>query len=93
MKIMCTELSQIDKRCIHVGFFSFFLIFCYDLFVFDNRLISIAQNRKIGKPNNLIVFGAQDLWVLMLCRSFFTPGRDIGSAVCTAYKFYIEKIY
>jgi hypothetical protein len=33
MKIMCTELSQIDKR------------------------------------------------VLMLCRSFFTPGGDIGSAV------------
>jgi hypothetical protein len=25
--------------------------------------------------------GAQDLWVLMLCRSFFTPGRDIGSVV------------
>ena len=28
MKIMCTELSQIDKKCIHVGFFlSFFYIF------------------------------------------------------------------
>jgi hypothetical protein len=25
--------------------------------------------------------GAQNLWVLMVCRSFFTPGRDIGSAV------------
>ena len=46
MKIMCTELSQIDKRCIQVGFFSFILIFflrfvCFVLylFVFDNRLI------------------------------------------------------
>jgi hypothetical protein len=35
--------------------------------------------QKIGKPNNLIVLGTQYLWVLMLCRSFFTPGRDIGS--------------
>jgi hypothetical protein len=34
MKIMCTELSQIDKRC------------------------SYAQNRKIGKPNNLKMFGS-----------------------------------
>ncbi|CAB9543800.1 hypothetical protein BROOK1789C_1209 [Bathymodiolus brooksi thiotrophic gill symbiont] len=34
MKIMCTELSQIDKRCIHVGFLSFFLIFLIGLFCF-----------------------------------------------------------
>jgi hypothetical protein len=48
---------------------------------FWNNLHQVAQNRKIGKPNNLIVLGAQYLWVLMLCRSFLTPGRDIGSAV------------
>jgi hypothetical protein len=35
----------------------------------------------VGKPNNLIVLGTQNLWVLMVCRSFFTPGRDIGSAI------------
>ena len=46
MKIMCTELRQIDKRCIHVGFFLFDIFFlrlvCFVLylFVFDNRLIS-----------------------------------------------------
>jgi hypothetical protein len=34
MKIMCTELSQIDKRCIYVGFFSFCLIFLIGLFCF-----------------------------------------------------------
>jgi hypothetical protein len=33
MKIMCTELSQIDKRCIHVGFFFLFDIFFYHWFV------------------------------------------------------------
>jgi hypothetical protein len=43
---------------------------------FWNNLHQVAQNRKIGKPNNFIV-----LWVLMLCRSFFTPGIYIGSAV------------
>ena len=48
---------------------------------FWNNLHQVAQNQKIGKTNNLIVLGAQDLWVLMLCRSFFTPGRDIGSVV------------
>ena len=48
---------------------------------FWNNLHQVAQDQKIGKPNNLIVLGAQYLWVLMLCRSFFTPGRDIGSAV------------
>ena len=48
---------------------------------FWNNLHQVAQNRKIGKPNNLIVLGAQYLWVLMLCRSFFTPGKAIGSAV------------
>ena len=48
---------------------------------FWNNLHQVAQNRKIGKPNNLIVLGAQDLWVLMLYRSFVTPGRDIGTAV------------
>jgi hypothetical protein len=42
---------------------------------FWNNLHQVAQNQKIGKPNNLIVLGTQDLWVLMLCRSFFTPGR------------------
>jgi hypothetical protein len=78
-----------------LGFFSFFLIFLFTIglfcFVFVyikfsahecfwNNLHQVAQNQKIGKPNNLIVLGAQDLWVLMLCRSFFTPGRDIGSA-------------
>ena len=46
-----------------------------------NNLHQVAQDQKIGKPNNLIVLGAQDLWVLMICRSFFTHGRDIGSAV------------
>jgi hypothetical protein len=30
-----------------------------------------TEDQKIGKPNNLIVLGAQNLWVLMLCRSFF----------------------
>ena len=48
---------------------------------FWNNLHQVAQNRKIGKPNNSIVFRAQDIWVLMLCRSFFTPGRYIGSVV------------
>ena len=48
---------------------------------FWNNLHQVAQNQKIGKINNLIVLGAQDLWVLMLSRSFFTPGRDIESAV------------
>jgi hypothetical protein len=48
---------------------------------FWNYLHQVAQNQKIGKPNNLIVLGAQYLWVLMLCRSFFTPGRNIGSAL------------
>jgi hypothetical protein len=48
---------------------------------FWNNLHQVAQDQKIGKPNNLIVLGAQELWVLMLCRSFFTPGRDIGSVV------------
>ena len=48
---------------------------------FWNNFHQVAQNLKIGKPNNLIVLGAQDLWVLMFCRSFFTPGRDIESAV------------
>jgi hypothetical protein len=48
---------------------------------FWNNLHQVAQNQKIGKTNNLIVLGAQDLWVLMLCRSFFTPGRYIGSVV------------
>ena len=47
----------------------------------NNLMNQVAQNQKIGKPNNLIILGAQDLWILMLCRSFFTPGRDIGSAV------------
>jgi hypothetical protein len=36
---------------------------------FWNNLHQVAQNQKIGKTNNLIVLGAQDLWVLMLCRS------------------------
>jgi hypothetical protein len=47
---------------------------------FWNTLHQVAQDQKIGKLNNLIVLGTQD-WVLMLCRSFFTPSRDIGSAV------------
>ena len=38
---------------------------------FWNNLHQVAQDQKIGKPNNLIVLGAQNLWVLMLCRSFF----------------------
>jgi hypothetical protein len=42
-----------------------------------NNLHQVAQNQKIGKSNNLIVLGAQNLWILMLCKSFFTPGRDI----------------
>jgi hypothetical protein len=54
---------------------------------FWNNLHHVAQNQKIGKPNNLIVLGAQDIWVLMLCRSFFTPGRYIGSAVCMVWVF------
>jgi hypothetical protein len=45
---------------------------------FWNNIHQVAQDQKIGKPNNLIVLGTQYLWVLMLCRSFFTPGRDIG---------------
>ena len=48
---------------------------------FWNNIHQVAQDQKNGKPNNLIVLGTQNLWVLMLCRSFFTPGRDIGSAV------------
>ena len=36
-----------------------------------NNLHQVAQHQKIEKPNNLIVLGAQHLWVLMLCRSFF----------------------
>jgi hypothetical protein len=46
---------------------------------FWNNIHQVAQDQKIGKPNNLIVLGIQYLWVLMLCRSFFTPGRDTGS--------------
>jgi hypothetical protein len=37
---------------------------------FWNNLHQVAQDQKIEKPNNLIVLGAQHLWVLMLCRSF-----------------------
>jgi hypothetical protein len=54
---------------------------------FWNNLHQVAQNRKIAKPNNSIVFRAQDIWVLMLCRSFFTPGRYIGSAVFMVWVF------
>jgi hypothetical protein len=79
MKMMCTELSQIDKSCIYVVVF--FFLFSFFLRFVCFVLHEVAQNRKIGKPNNLIVLGAQDLWVLMICRSFFTPGRDIGSAI------------
>ena len=50
---------------------------------FWNNIHQVAQDQKIGKPNNLIVLGTQYLWVLMLCRSFFTPGRDIGSTPST----------
>jgi hypothetical protein len=89
MKIMCTELSQIDKRCIHVGFFflfdisfyDWFVLFCICLFLiteeniriatllkrgntnvdikfseherFWNNIHQVAQDQKIGKPNNL----------------------------------------
>jgi hypothetical protein len=45
---------------------------------FWNNIHQVAQDQKIGKPNNLIVLGTQYIWELMLCRSFFTPGRDIG---------------
>jgi hypothetical protein len=38
---------------------------------FWNNLHQEAQDQKVGKPNNLIVLGAQNLLVLMLCRSFF----------------------
>jgi hypothetical protein len=38
---------------------------------FRNNHHQVTQNQKIGKLNNLIVLGAQNLWVLMLCRSFF----------------------
>ena len=30
---------------------------------FWNNLHQVAQNQKNGEPNNLIVLGAQDLWV------------------------------
>jgi hypothetical protein len=43
---------------------------------FWNNLHQVAQNHKIGKPNNLIVVGAQDLWALMLSRSFFSRRRS-----------------
>jgi hypothetical protein len=36
---------------------------------FWNNLHQVAQNQKIGKPNNLIFLGAQDLWVLVLITS------------------------
>jgi hypothetical protein len=72
-------------------FYDWFVLFCIGNKSVDikfsaherfwNNLHQVGQNHKIGKPNNLIVLGAQDLWVLMLSRSFFTPGRDIGSAV------------
>jgi hypothetical protein len=38
---------------------------------FWNNLDQVAQDQTIEKPNNLIVLGAQHLWALMLCRSFF----------------------
>ena len=60
---------------------------------FWNNLHQVAQNRKFGKPNNVIVLGAQYLWVLMLCRSFFTPGRDIGSDVLSVPKDFIYSSY
>jgi hypothetical protein len=34
---------------------------------FWNNIHQVAQDQKIGKPNNLIVLGTQYLWVLMLC--------------------------
>jgi hypothetical protein len=40
---------------------------------FWNNLHQVAQNQKIGKPNNLIVLGAQNLWVLMLRTVFIFP--------------------
>ena len=52
-----------------------------------NNLHQVAQDQKIGKPNNLIVLRAQYLWILMLCRSLFTPGRNIGSAVFMVWVF------
>jgi hypothetical protein len=32
---------------------------------FWNNIHQVAQDQKIGKPNNLIVLGTQYLWVLM----------------------------
>jgi hypothetical protein len=37
---------------------------------FWNNLHQVAQNQKIGKPNNLIILGGQNLWVLMIKGAF-----------------------
>jgi hypothetical protein len=44
----------------------------------QNRQFVLLIGRFLKKNSTL---GAQNLWVLMLCRSFFTPDRDIGSDV------------
>jgi hypothetical protein len=50
---------------------------------FWNNLHQVAQNRKFGKPNNVIVLGAQYLWVLMphspkLLRTVFIFPDNVG---------------
>jgi hypothetical protein len=37
-----------------------------------NNLHQVAQHQKIEKPNNLIILGAQHLWVPQQCQSVFT---------------------
>ena len=44
---------------------------------FWNNLHQVAQDQKIGKPNNLSFGSTQSMGIDVS----FTPGRDIGSAV------------
>jgi hypothetical protein len=55
MKIMCTELSQIDKRCIHVGFFLFLKLYRQNRkkneIKLDINLLSKTNKYKIKQTN------------------------------------------
>ena len=51
MKIMCTELSQIDKRCIHVVFF----FFLFDIFR-RSRMRSLLFDVRRSRIRSLLTY-------------------------------------
>jgi hypothetical protein len=51
---------------------------------FWNNLHQVAQDQKIGKPNNLIVLGAQSLWVMYV----YFPGKLVN---CISYENYLYR--